>query len=171
MTKEELIQLSKINNPLYKKERWVTIEEAELLVKLATEAKPDIILESGTANGYSAAWLSLVAPVVTFDPYSRPKIWIGDEPITYINDVFSSVTSLYDKFDGKKFFFIDGGHDSSSVKDDTDAIKQIAKPGDEIVFHDLDTISVLRFWHRMVDYAIHQEKYNTKRTMGRIVWR
>ena len=160
-----------------RKARWVTIEEADLLLKLAKEANPDCIFESGTCNGISALFLSMVGcPVYTFDPVPRCKMWdifpLPCTNITYIEDRFSSVVERYPKLkDKKKVFFIDGDHSSGGLKEDCDAIKEFAQEGDLIIFHDLNTMPVIRWWHRIRKYGKDVKRYETRRIMGSLIWK
>lgn len=159
-----------------KRERWVTLEEANLLYTIGTEEQPDHIYESGTANGFSAMWLSLVGcPVTTFDPICRAKVWdlfngIPDN-ITYVEASFSSIVERAHDPKEKKLFFIDGAHKSHNLKEDCDAVSQMASSGDVVVFHDLSHEAVFRYWHRMTDHASTYESYDTKRVMGKLVLR
>ena len=157
------------------KARWVTIEEADLILKLAKEANPDCIFESGTANGISALFLSTIGcPVYTFDPASRPKMWdrFPSDNITYIEDRFSSVVERYPELkDKKKVFFIDGDHSNSGVTEDCKVVREFAKEGDLIIFHDLNIEAVVRGWMRMWRRGKDIERYETRRIVGSLIWK
>ena len=159
---------------LEKKSRWVTLEEARLLLKLCLIQQPEVIFESGTANGFSTMWLSVVGvPVYTFDPVDRTKLWdnLGIINITYVKDKFSSVVFTYSELSScRKAFFIDGDHSSSGVQSDCAAVKQYAKVDDIVIFHDLNEKPVMRAWHRLQKYSQSIETYPTKRIMGKLVW-
>ncbi len=158
-----------------KVERWATIEEAKLLHTVAVDTKPDIILESGTANGWSSLWLSLYgAPVYTFDPIDRLKLWDGvwdvSTTISYIEANFSTIGEKLADLKGKKgLFFIDGLHTSGGMLEDCAAVLDFASPGDTVLFHDLNIKACVRGFHRMQGYATEYEVYQTDRIMGRLV--
>ena len=178
MTEYELYKLYEDNPMGLKRSRWVTIEEAVLLRNIGLEEKPNYIYESGTANGFSTMWLSLVGcSVMTFDPFSRPKVWdaVGGVPdnVTYIEAPFSNVVEKAHEVEGKKMFFIDGLHTSGGVKSDIESIKKVVKAGDVLVFHDLNEVSVFRFWARLIGghNVKSYETYETKRVMGKLVWK
>jgi hypothetical protein len=160
-----------------KKSRWVTIEEADLILKLAKEADPDYIFESGTANGISALFLSTVGcPVYTFDPVARRKVWdivtLPTDNITYVEDKFSSVAERYPELkDKKKVFFIDGSHSNTGIQEDCNALKEFAKEGDLILFHDLCIAPVMRAWMRLWRYGEDVERHETRRIIGSMIWK
>jgi hypothetical protein len=163
-----------ITNYRFKVARWATLEESRLLYTLSVNAKPDVILESGTANGWSALWLSLYgSPVYTFDPVSRPKVWDGvwdTSSINYIQANFSTFAEKLPEVVGKKsLFFIDGLHTSGGMKEDCEAVLDCYSPGDTVVFHDLNIKACARGFHRMFTYASEHEMYQTARIMGRLV--
>lgn len=159
------------------KARWVTIEEADLLLKLAKEADPDCIFESGTCNGISSLVLSEVGcPVYTFDPVARPKMWdtfsLPFDNITYVKDKFSSVVERYPELkDKKKVFFIDGDHSNSGVTEDCATLREFAKEGDLIIFHDLNETPVMRGWMRIWKRGKDIKRHETRRIMGSLVWK
>ncbi len=179
MTRDELEELHRVSDRSLidkhiARKRWVTLEEAHLLADIVEEEAPDHIFESGTANGYSAAWLGLSGvPVTTYDPCPRVKVWGTTAPahITYVQDKFSSMVEAAKAVEGKKLFFIDGNHRSSGVSEDVTAIREVIKPGDVIVFHDLNSAKVVRFWHRLQEFAETWERYETQRIMGKLIWR
>ena len=177
ITSKDLEKLYKAetSHPEFNRGRWVTLEEAHLLYMVGKEEAPDCIFESGTANGYSTLWLSLVGcPVVTFDPVARPKVWdvLGSIPdnVSYVKDSFSSVVERYKDVGGKRVFFIDGDHSSSGIQKDCEALKEYANRGDVVLFHDLTERPVLRAWMRMAPYALESMSYPTRRCVGRMVW-
>ncbi len=165
------------HHPQFKRARWVTLEEGQLLDTIAQEEKPDHIFESGTANGFSTMWLSLFGcPVTTFDPVSRGKVWdVMDglpDNIIYVEESFEAEVGEYaKKVTGRKMFFIDGLHTSHGIKDDLAAIKEVVQDGDILVFHDLSEKPPLRFWQRTIgSNSSESEVYNTRRIMGRMIW-
>jgi predicted O-methyltransferase YrrM len=175
MTPEELE--TAYARTLTKRGYWTTPEEVRLLLKIAEEEQPDVILESGTAFGWSASWFALTGvPVITFDPCKRIYVWdeMGwDKPknITLEQGKFEEVVTRYPDLTGKKLVFIDGGHHSSAVKEDCEAIKKIAKDGDILLWHDLNMTGVNRFWSRMQKYSSKSEVFEIGRTIGKMTWK
>ena len=157
---------------------WVTDEEANLIYNMALECRPECIFESGTAFGYSAMWLSLVGcPVFTFDPIQQKKhVWdeLGynqPENLTLVHDKFSSIVTMNRDFPGKAFFFIDGHHTPRAVGKDCLAVKQYAKDGDVVVFHDLCDRGPRYWWHKLIlTNASSYDVYETPNIVGRLIW-
>jgi predicted O-methyltransferase YrrM len=175
MLEQEIEQLYTDESIKEKKGRWVTVEEGRLLLQLATTYQPDVIFESGTANGLSAAWMyGSGRPIITFDPIDRMKLWerLGVDGIEYVRDKFSSVDSRYPEMAGwKKLFFIDGEHTSSGVLEDIEAVKRFAKLGDMVVFHDTIDTPIIRAIHRLKDiHALTYKQYCTARGVGVLIW-
>ena len=175
MTTEELESLFAAEHPYCNKGRWVTIEEGHILNQITIDFKPEYIFESGTANGFSTLWLSLYgAPVFTFDPVNRYKMWGCIEEsltnITYVQETFKMLPISYPDFsESKKLFFLDGLHTASGLKEDYDTVMSYASAGDTVLFHDLNINACSRAYHRMQKHAIEHEGYDTDRTIGRIV--
>jgi hypothetical protein len=162
-------------DPQFKRARWVTLEEANVLWSVCKEEAPDHIYESGTANGYSAAWLSLEgASVTTYDPVDRPKIWpeLSTPPnnIKYVQETFTQVAQDAADTVGKKLFFIDGRHQNSGIREDLTAVMEVIKPGDVILLHDLNYTGVTRYFHRMQNLSASWKQYDTRRGVGKVVW-
>ncbi len=156
---------------------WVSEEEANFLYIWASEFRPGCIFESGTAFGYSAMWLSLVGcPVFTFDPHPQKKyVWeeLGyDQPenLTLVHDRFSSIVTMNRDVPGKRFFFIDGKHSMNGVEEDCEALRQYAKDGDMVVFHDLKYKGPLRGFKGLKSNASLHEVYHTRNMIGRLIW-
>ena len=105
-----------------KRARWVTLEEARILFDIVAEMDVPYVLESGTANGYSAAWMACAgAHVITFDPHDRKKVWeLHPElvtHVTYVQDKFVSAIRRYAfAADVNKMFYIDGDHGYDSLR-------------------------------------------------------
>jgi hypothetical protein len=122
----------------FKRARWSTIKEVEILVELA--APYEQVLESGTANGWSAAWFATTGKkVTTFDPHKRLLLWDHFMGIEGLSDKITCVTG---KFAGSvlpylpsepAMYFFDGGHRYASVREDFLAVKE--QEG-LFVFHD-----------------------------------
>lgn len=169
----------------FKKGRWVTNEEGELIRKLVALARAVNVFESGTANGYSACWLSLSLPpegkVHTFDPIDRPKLWdqsfgvenIKDKAVFHQN-YFKEVKSILGGRAPKVpfGFFIDGDHGSDSVMEDWNSIAGFLQPGDVIIFHDLNIKGVRRAWDTILSSVPPSRNFvfNTDRIVGVIFY-
>ena len=133
----------------YKRERWVTFEEALLLYNMLYLEEIQNYYESGTANGYSSTWATLailqnnIMPNVhTWDPHNRDKIWEGfsvfknfKKLITFHNEEFVNVKKI-NKLPSKSLFFIDGSHTQGGFTEDFEAVKRLATKGDIIMVHD-----------------------------------
>lgn len=132
--------------------RWVTVKEGNVIKSAVEAANAATYIEIGTANGYSTAWAALgMDPggfIETFDPVDRPKIW--DEAIAkrvlYTQDSFKS--------EGKKYkhpivFFLDGDHSQKGLREDFEQVEPLLKPGDVILFHDLNIEAIQRFCLRL----------------------
>ena len=187
MTKETLEELHKngidrihATGRGFKMERWMPLEEVQLLHTFVKDFEPELIFESGTANGWSALWLSLYgAPVYTFDPISRLKLWdsiwedkVSADNITYTEAAFATLPETFPELKGKKnLFFIDGAHTASGVTGDCAAVMEFASPGDTVIFHDLNLKPCVRGFHRMQKYASEFEVYQTRQIIGRLVLR
>lgn len=138
--------------PEFKQARWVNQPESELLREWVRAANPDVVLESGTANGYSTIWmasgLSDKAVVHTFDPIDRAKVWpLLPEAATNIHfhqSEFRNVRKYVPLVEGKILAFIDGDHGILSVLEDWEALLPYLKPNDVVLFHDIGEASVLK---------------------------
>lgn len=132
--------------------RWVTVKEGNVIKSAVEEVNAATYIEIGTANGYSTAWAVLgmdpTGHVETYDPVDRPKIW--DEAIAkrilYIQDSFNGY--------GKKYkhpivFFLDGDHSQKGLREDFEQVEPLLKPGDVILFHDLNIEAIQRFCLRL----------------------
>ncbi len=180
MNKEDLVRLyetDEIYEPgkkLFKKQRWVNLEEAELLRSIAEETDPDFIFESGTANGYSTMWLALQGcDVYTYDIADRAKVWDDTgKPsfVHYTEDRFSTMTKIARNRPGRKLFFIDGNHAAYALREDLGAVLEVIHPGDVIVLHDVHDRCPGRYFRRLKSQAASSETYDTKRGMAKLVW-
>lgn len=119
--------------------------DALFMYGLIIRQAPDVAYESGTAVGWSSAWIALAMdskPVYTFDPAIRSSLFKPKQGnITYVNDRFeSSVDKYMTGVAGKrKFFFIDGDHNHTSVLSDFDAVHGYLESEDILLFHDVAT--------------------------------
>ena len=132
--------------------KWVTVKEGNVIKSAVESANAATYIEIGTANGYSTAWAVLgMDPggrVETYDPVDHPKIWDKDiaKRVQYIQGSFKS--------EGKKYkhpivFFIDGDHSQKGLREDFEQVEPLLKPGDVILFHDLNIEAIQRFCLRL----------------------
>lgn len=162
---------------------WCSDEEGELLHTIGLEENPDYIYECGTCNGYSTMWLSFVGcPVTTFDVEDKPKVWNSPDmaieninPYPGIPDNVTSITESFQSLDckdlnGKKMFFIDGGHDRESVTADFETVLENSSSGDVVVFHDLFIKAVGLVYYEMVEkHAESHMEYETNMIVGKMI--
>ncbi len=128
----------------YKLARWASEEEAQILYANVIEYRPDLIVECGTANGWTIAWMAAAAlslgkkiEVITVDISNRPKFYI-DPAVEYVVGDFSLIASdiLEPRQDISKLIFLDGDHSYNGVRRDWDSICSYIKSGDVVLFHD-----------------------------------
>lgn len=127
-------------------------EEAMTLMSLAILEQPDIIFESGTAVGWSSAWMALSGTSVhTFDPIVRERLFSHPLVTSYVAPFETTAASYLLAYKGmKKMILIDGLHTVGGCQRDFDSIKDLLEPGDFVIFH--DTISerpVAKVFHRV----------------------
>lgn len=143
----------------WKLARWATNDELMALYFLVQEHWVSTVIESGTANGFTATGMALAMrdikryedfEVHTWDPYDRDKVWnwepftelTKDKHIIYHQDSFSA--DLHNKIEwirrgrcyGDTLFFIDGDHSEEEFKKDWGVVKPLMAEGDIAVFHD-----------------------------------
>lgn len=177
----------KADPEVFKTSRWVNLEEAHFLHNLVLLNDIEIVFESGTANGYSAAWMALALYesrqdrkyyVDTYDPVNRNKVWsvIPDFPdnIEYHESAFLSDGEAVDwgRFGvpWKALYFIDGAHNFSGSKKEIKAARRLIKPGDLLVMHDI--LGYENLQAQFQKYAEGRKSFvlNSKRGVGVIVW-
>lgn len=176
--RQALVDLSKRKGS-YNQGRWVTNEEAEILLNLMKFFDFKLAYESGTANGYSTCWLALAGTAVhTYDPVSRTKVW--DEP--QFQDLKPHITYHEERFDSldlskrahPSLFFLDGDHSTTGITNDVAAVAPHLTPGDVVVFHDLNIPTVWRKWARWRTALLEEssaysfQEYDTRRKMGAV---
>ena len=137
---------AKADRSLFKVERWVTPEEGEILAGFVKHNGIMQVLESGTANGYSALWMaSEGVRVDTWDIANRPKLWdsypelatLSHDGIAFHNDAYAyGIWKWIQPEAVPHLFFIDGDHEEPWVRKDWEYTKRYAAPGDLIVLHD-----------------------------------
>ena len=175
-SKERLKEIRNTPDKRWKTQRWVTIEEAEILHMVANVMQPEYIFESGTANGYSALWLAESgSSVITFDPIDRKKVWdelsLPHSTITYVPESFTELPNMYPELkERSKLFFIDGSHSSGGVNEDYRVIRRYAKEGDIVLFHDVRERGVLAVWNRIQLLSKDSVLYDTHRKIGKVTW-
>lgn len=178
---DQLIKIKEANNPDYNKGRWVTNEEGLLLQSMVRLFNISLVVESGTANGFSACYLASASEnmiVHTFDPVDRPKVW-GDldlrDRIVFHNKKFSAgAKGVLNKAVGSCLIFIDGDHSVGSVREDWDAIVKELDDGDVVVFHDMRERAIGKHWMRMkAEVGEDHHRFvvlDTQRSMGVVLW-
>jgi hypothetical protein len=123
---------------------WVTDAEAAILFSEVVTCQPEVVLEAGTANGWTAAWMSLAldelnseALIHTFDIVDKPHI----EPLSrvryYLEPFHIGGARLAANYiNERKLIFIDGDHSGIGVHNDYEAIASYLNKGDVVIFHD-----------------------------------
>ena len=174
--KERLKEIREILDERWKFERWVTLEEADILYMVADVMQPEYIFESGTANGYSALWLAESgSPVITFDPTVRKKVWdelgLPHSTITYVQASFTELPKLYPELkERSKLFFIDGGHSVGAAARDYMVISAYAKEDDIVMIHDINERGVRAVWNRLRWVSKDPVLYDTFHKIGKVTW-
>jgi len=180
---EKLITIRDEASDSYGKGRWVTNPEGLILHSLVRLFDVNLVVESGTANGFSACYMAADnnVPVHTFDPHDRPKIWDeykelnSEGKIVFHNKRFSEgVTSILEKAVGPSLIFIDGDHSVGNVREDWDAIVETLDDGDVIAFHDLRERAISKHWMR-IKPEIGEKRHrfvelDTPRRIGVVLW-
>ena len=135
---------------------WATDEEAQVLFAHIKNHGIALVVEIGTAYGFTSSCMALAGAVVlTFDIEDRPKIWdSGEFPAPELRErIFFSKTPSPDCFEGlvlppaPVLFFIDGDHSRAGCQRDLDECMKAARPGDLIFIHDVCSYRpVARVW-------------------------
>ena len=152
---------------------WATDEEAQTLFAHIKTHNIAMVVEIGTAYGFTASCMALAGAVVmTFDIEDRPKIWdSGDFPAPELRErIFFSQTPSPECFKGlvlppdPVLFFIDGDHSRAGCQRDYDEVMKIARPGDLVFIHDVCSYRpVGRVWAEI------EAKYPGKTTLMKSV--
>lgn len=136
-------ELSKNTN--FNTGRWATSEEVVALLSLIETSGAEVVIECGTANGWTALNFATLVPVFTFDIVDRPKCYQSENITQIIGKFEEQVASIKDKVVGKKkLFFIDGDHEGGAPTRDFEAIIPLLEVGDAIAFHDFNYNAVQR---------------------------
>lgn len=173
---------------VFKKERWITLAEGQVIYDLIAGNEIYSYFECGTANGYSTCWAALgleqntCCPTLhTWDPHDRTKVWALPELtqphrvsrcINFhnekYNDSVKQVVSTH-RLEGGALFFIDGDHRWRRAKNDISNTMAAAQPGDIMLLHDVKNYDGLRMCldDFREDYRV--EVFDTERGMG-AVW-
>jgi len=166
----------------YKQSRWVTYDEASLLREWVRAANPDVVLESGTANGYSALWLASgmeKGKLYTFDPVDRPKVWTEfttpevTSKINFCQAEFRHMSRFASIPPNARIVtFIDGDHGYTSVMEDWHTLKPYLKPGDVVLFHDLRESKVIKAWDDIARETPNSRswRFRTPRVIGVLLY-
>ena len=123
---------------------WATDAEAIILFSEVVACNPEVILECGTANGWTAAWMDLALEqlqshtiIHTFD--IEPRAHISDSTrIIYSDTPFHKgvVPIMEDVGELRKLVFIDGNHVQAQVYKDYEVIVPYLKKDDVVIIHD-----------------------------------
>lgn len=181
----------------FKKERWITIEEAQVIYDLivGNESISDYF-ECGTANGYSTCWATLAlrtktcCPLAhTWDLHDRPKVWelpklAGVKRcIQFHNEKYNDSIAYwvdserprsvnveeYGLTPAHALFFIDGDHRMRSARNDIRNSIRASEPGDIILLHDIKGYEWLNGRFKEFQKTHRTQFFNTDRGMG-AVW-
>ena len=124
----------------YKRSRWAAVEEAKILYDECKAFKPELVVECGTANGWSILWLAAAAPnarIVTYDAVKRDILMEHPRVEYRVESFCDNVKDLLNTNEKtRKLFFIDGDHRQAKVRKDRKAIKPYCQSGDLVLFHD-----------------------------------
>jgi len=182
--KEAMREFSKRTfDPKYHQGRWVNYDEAELLREWVRAVNPDVVLESGTANGYSTTWLASGmlgdSKLYTFDPVDRPKVWdefTSPEVVGRINFCKAEFRHLGQFVNptpaARILAFIDGDHGRDSVMEDFKSLQPYLKPGDVLLFHDLRERSLIKGFDdiKRLTPTSRWFKFRTARVIGVLIY-
>lgn len=157
--------------PKLKQSRWITNEEAQVLLDLIEDQGFGLVYESGTANGFSARLMAETgAEVHTYDPVDRPQVWSRNIHstlnISCYREEFENVRSVLEEREDKALFFIDGEHSYGGCSRDWLAVEPFLRKGDVVVFHDYQDRGVVKTRMRHIDGKPYtQKEVKTDRSM------
>lgn len=160
-------------HPLIKLERFITEEECNIICDLISKFDIKLVVEIGTAHGYSAACMaSTGVKVITFDIAQRLKVWDLDKNITskniscHVGDIWQTSVDLNGE---RRLFFIDGDHTITGATKDLVNVYKIMKPNDIMVVHDiLGEKKVGKVWTRLKKPEYQYTVFKTKNGLGLI---
>jgi predicted O-methyltransferase YrrM len=118
-------------------------EELKFISSFIEFVDPDIVIESGTHEGWSALhFANLMGNVITFDPVDHPKVYAGtdlEKNIQFVNRRFEEAVEefLRSRYGQTKVFFIDGHHWDQGPQKDFEAIESHLTSNDYVIFHDV----------------------------------
>ena len=138
---------------LYNKGRWITPHLGKILYDIVEKSGAKVVIESGTANGYSGLCMASALPkdgiLYTFDPVDRPKLWNDPDLRDYLKQIKGTIEKIFyckaTFIRGVKhlplstepiLFYIDGNHKQVIVAEEIAWLMPRIKPGDTIVFDD-----------------------------------
>lgn len=181
---------------IFKKERWITIEEAQVIYNLIIEHDISDYFECGTANGFSTCWATLAlqkgtcCPIAhTWDPHDRPKVWDLPElagakrSIQFHNEKYNASLMYWVDIErprsvnvaefgltpGRVLFFVDGDHRWRAAKNDIRNTMKAAEPGDILLMHDVKGYEGLKLRFETFTQTHRTQFFDTQRGMG-AVW-
>jgi len=174
----------------FKRERWITVTEAQVIYDLMIDPKNNIgdYFECGTANGFSTCWATVALQrktystwVHTWDPHDRPKVWDLPE----LNEAKRDIKFHLEKYtyslpywvdierplspDSRALFFIDGDHRYHPARNDIRTTLRASQSGDIILLHDVKEYQGLRGMFDQFVKTNRTEFFDTERGMG-AVW-
>lgn len=166
----------KLPDDSFKIPYFVTSQEADVLFSNAKGFS--LAFESGTAHGFSSCVLASAGTIVhTFDIADRKKVWTskaGKDLVSlskhihcHIQPFADGIVPLLKSLANTRenaIFFIDGDHKIQSVVADWNAIKPFLKPGDRVLFHDLNMTGPRKFWGRLSTKNTEGFEFEVKRT-------
>lgn len=115
-------------------------EEKVMLMQAILDAKPQVIIETGTHRGLTTCYMALAAKeigahIYTYDPYDWGAAGnfskFLDLPITYFKK--AGILCDIQKID---FAFIDGFHEKNQVVSEIDMLLPRLSKGAQVYFHD-----------------------------------
>jgi predicted O-methyltransferase YrrM len=143
------------------------IRDAEVIATIVQNTKPSVCLDIGTAEGHSAALMSVNAPksqvytinippeeitsgeggVYTTFAMERERIgsYYKSRKLSNITQIISNTAKWEPNIGVIDVAFVDGSHDKEFVYNDTVKILDNAKPGSFILWHDFS----LEWWNKL----------------------
>lgn len=159
----------------YKIARWTPPEVLDSIIKECKDRRINSIVESGTANGWSAAYFASEGfNVWTYDPVDRPKIYKDPEfkydlkgQIYFFNMMFEQRTKQLYK-GSAVCYYIDGYHGQTAIMNDFKSLPLNKK--DLIVFDDINETPVRKAVNRIGIPFKEISFFNGRRIIGIMEW-
>lgn len=159
----------------YKFARWTPPEVLDVIINTCKDKHINSIVESGTANGWSAAYFSSEGfNVWTYDPVDRPKIYRDPNfkydlkgQIYFFNMPFEQRTKQLYK-GSSVCYYIDGDHGRASVTNDFKSLP--LNKNDLIVFDDINEKPVKKAVNSIGVPFEEVSFFNGRRIIGIMKW-